>query len=543
MRRTSSRVTVLVAATIGALAAGLAPALQTSAAPAAAPAPPVVEFGECPRGYPQAAECARPRVPLDHDEPAGVTTRLFIARVPARDPDARIGSLFVNPGGPGGSAAEFAAFAARFFPAEVRDSFDIVGIDPRGIGGSSPVRCRATEDPPPFPRVAYPIRPREITRQIRNDEWLRDACRQRGNAILDHMTTADTARDMDLIRQALGDDQLSYYGISYGSQLGTTYAAMFPDSIRALVVDAVLDPIGWTTGRGDQARTLPFSARLKSQTGSYDSLVDAFAACDRAGRQRCALAGGAERTWRLMLRALSDGPVRVQGFGRLYYQDLVSQARGTLYSGPSIKRFFGVLERLSGRLLGGGDARGVGDALRSLERSLHDSARERLVPGPYGLHRWRPAARGGGGVVFPSFEGVACSDSLNPRRERKWAAAADTAERTGRWFGRVWTWFSGACARWPGDDSDAYRGPFDLETSAPLLVIGNTHDPATPYDTAITVADLFPRATLLTLDDYGHAAFASNDCIDAEVEDYLVDLRTPTPGRTCRAERPLFPRR
>lgn len=538
MRRTRARTSILAVATVGAVAAGLAPATPTVAGPAAAAAPPVIVFGDCPQGYPDRTECARTQVPLDHDEPAGVTTGLFLARVPARDTAARIGTLFVNPGGPGGSAAEFAAFAARFFPAEVRDSFDIVGIDPRGIGRSSPVRCRTSQDPPPFPRVAYPLRRREVDRQIRFDEWIRDACDQGGNAILDHMTTADTARDMDLVRQALGDDQLSYYGISYGSQLGTTYAAMFPDDVRALVVDGVLDPIGWTTGRGDQARTLPFSARLKSQTGSYDSLVDAFAACDRAGRARCALAGGAERTWRLMLRALADGPVRVQGFGRLYYQDLVSAARGVLYSRQAIPSFFRGLERLSGPLLEDRRPSVLAEAYRRLIRSQPDSLRDRLVPGPFGsVSAARPR------VLQPSFEGVACSDSLNPANERKWAAAADTAERTGRWFGRVWTWFSGACARWPGDDSDAYRGPFDLETSAPLLVIGNTHDPATPYDTAITVADLFPRATLLTLDDYGHAAFAASDCIDAEVEDYLVDLRTPTPGRTCRAERPLFPRR
>jgi hypothetical protein len=116
------------------------------------------------------------------------------------------------------------------------------------------------------------------------------------------------------------------------------------------------------------------------------------------------------------------------------------------------------------------------------------------------------------------------------------------AEHRGRWFGRPWTWLSGVCASWPGDDSDSYRGPFEADTSAPLLVIGNTHDAVTAYQGAVTVTDLFPRSRLLTLDDYGHAAFASSGCIDKHLGRYLVQLTLPPAGTVCAPEERLFPK-
>jgi len=543
------------------LLAGLFPGQVTTAGPVAgaggqlvevqAPVP-AINFGDCPRGYPKRVRCARAEVPIDYDAPDGETVSLFLTRRRARDAGARIGTLFANPGGPGGSAADFVAFGGTLFPDRVQDRFDIVGIDPRGIGGSAQVRCVTDADGVPFPRVPYPITRPQIKRQIAFDDFLRKTCRTGGSRILDHMTTADTARDMDLVRQGLGEDQISYYGISYGSYLGTTYAAMFPDSFRALAVDAVLDPIAWATGRRPgEFRTEPFSARLRSEVGAFESLVDAFAACDRVGKPRCALAGRAERTWRRMLRQLEDGPVQVEDFGKVHYQDLVGVALGSLYAREAIPPLFRLLEQLSRRLLDGqSSGPGVAAAAGSLRSALRTATRADLVPGPYvDRIRWLWGDRSATGAnarrvrFFPSFEGVSCSDTRNPRSETRWNAAARRAELRGRWFGRIWTWASSPCASWPGSGADAYRGPFDVETSAPLLVIGNTHDPATAYQGAVTVTDLFPRSGLLTLDDYGHAAFAANSCVDRHLGDYLVRLDLPTAGRVCRPEAGLFPRR
>ena len=189
--------------------------------------------------------------------------------MPAADPARRIGSLFLNPGGPGGSGVEFVVGAGPVpLHQEVRDRFDLVGFDPRGIARSTALRCFGTDRQwgPYFTAFAFPSR-RGGGSGWRRDRYLDEACARRGGALIDHMSTANVARDMDRLRQAVGDAKLSYYGVSYGSMLGQTYANMFPDNFRALVIDGVLDPVAWTTGAAGQ-RDLPFSTRLRSDQGA-----------------------------------------------------------------------------------------------------------------------------------------------------------------------------------------------------------------------------------------------------------------------------------
>src|SRR5581483_9435533 len=196
----------------------------------------------------------RIQVPLDYGNPSGPKISLVMARRLADDQAHRIGSLFVNPGGPGGPSAQFVSAAARLLGKVVQQRFDVIGVDPRGIGKSDRVVCQAQPGGPslpPYPPEAFPRGPNQVAGWLAYDEAEKNMCAKGGNAILDHMTTADTARDMDLIRQAVGDSQLSYYGISYGTMLGSTYAAMFPTHVRAMILDGVLDPVQWTTGRFD----------------------------------------------------------------------------------------------------------------------------------------------------------------------------------------------------------------------------------------------------------------------------------------------------
>jgi pimeloyl-ACP methyl ester carboxylesterase len=260
-------------------------------------------------------QCASVGVPLDYDDPNGAQISIAMVRLPATNPALRQGSLFINPGGPGGSGVDFAVFAAPFlFTQDVRDRFDIVGFDPRGIFRSRMLRCFGTPKQwaPYFTPFAFPITQAEVDAWIAADRYLDDACDQRGGGILDHMSTANVARDMDRLREAVGDSKLTYYGLSYGSMLGQTYANMFPNNFRALVIDGVLDPIAWTTGAPSQ-QGLPFSTRLRSDVGAQETLEEFFRLCD-AGGNACPLASaaGAKARYAALAETLLTGPIIIQ---------------------------------------------------------------------------------------------------------------------------------------------------------------------------------------------------------------------------------------
>jgi len=239
-------------------------------------------------------ECGTVQVPLDYNRPSGgATISLALVRLPAADQAHRIGSLFVNPGGPGGSGVDevLDAGSALFTGPgdEVRARFDIVGFDPRGIARSTALRCfgNPRQWGGAFTPFAFPSTPEEEQIWIAADLFLDGNCARRGGSIADHMSTANVARDLDVLRRAVGDEKLSYYGVSYGSYLGVTYANLFPNRVRALVVDGVLDPIEWATGVGNEGSTVPFSTRLKSDVGAHATLQEFFRLCD-AGGPACA---------------------------------------------------------------------------------------------------------------------------------------------------------------------------------------------------------------------------------------------------------------
>ena len=190
-------------------------------------------------------ECATVPVPLDYDHPSDQQIAIALTRLPASDPDRRIGSLFLNPGGPGGSGVDLVVGAGQtLYTPQIRARFDLVGFDPRGIMRSSGLRCLGSPKQAgrAFTPFFFPVTPDEEALRAEADRYLHHACEQRGTRIVDHMSTANVARDMDVLRQAVGDDKLSFAGVSYGSYVGVTYANMFPDRVRAVVVDGVIDP-------------------------------------------------------------------------------------------------------------------------------------------------------------------------------------------------------------------------------------------------------------------------------------------------------------
>jgi pimeloyl-ACP methyl ester carboxylesterase len=506
-----------VAVALACIALGIAPLAPPASAGTSAPAP--VSWTPCRDGF----QCASVQVPLDYDRPAGTTISLSLIRLPAGSPERRIGSLFINPGGPGGSGVDVVRGIAQFLPLELRGRFDIVGFDPRGIIRSTPLRCFDTFDQalsvlPPF---AFPVTPSEENVQRATDRALAEACAQRGGPILSHMSTADVARDMDYLRQALGDRKLNYLGYSYGSFLGQTYANLFPRRVRALVIDGVLDPVAWTTGRGDADRTVPFSTRLRSDQGAQATLGEFFRLCDAAGAD-CAFSGQARQRYAALAQRLRQHPIQVQDpSGATFtftYADLVASTLGALYASfiwPDLALFLADIESQA-------TAPTLGRALAKLRAGLGLAA------------PWQEP--------YPNYveggPGVFCSDSVNPDSFAAWQRAADDSEQRFGYFGRPWTWVSSVCLPWSDRaGQDRYLGPWTARTSSPVLVVGNYFDPATRYQGAVTASRLLPNSRLLSYAGWGHTAFLTgNFCIDNHVTRYLVTTRTPAAGTVCQPQ-------
>jgi pimeloyl-ACP methyl ester carboxylesterase len=318
------RRTVLTTVAAGLLASLLA-APTTAAAPPGSAGPPVPRLHWAPCG--DGLECTTARVPLDYDRPSGATITLALAliRLPASGPGRRIGSIFLNPGGPGTSGVDAVRQGGRsLFSAQVRARFDLVGLDPRGIGASTPLRCFDTLDQalgvlPPF---RFPVTAAEERLWVDADRTFAQACAGRGGPILDHTATTDVARDLDLLRQAVGDTQLTYVGLSYGAYLGATYANLFPAKVRALVLDGVPDPVAWATGRGDQAATWPLFNRVGSAEGAEATLGEFFRLCDQGGPACPFSQGDPRRRYRTLARRLLANPVQTPD-GPVGYADLV----------------------------------------------------------------------------------------------------------------------------------------------------------------------------------------------------------------------------
>jgi pimeloyl-ACP methyl ester carboxylesterase len=453
-------------------------------------------------------ECATVRVPLDHDNPRGAKISLALSRLPASEPGRRIGTIFLNPGGPGGSGVGLVqAVGKDLFTPEIRARFDLLGFDPRGIAGSTPLQCFDTTDDAlavlaPFP---FPYTRAEERTWLRADRAYASACDRRGGPIIDHMSTANVARDMDLLRRAVGDARMTFVGYSYGSYIGSTYANMFPEHVRAIVIDGVIDPVSYATGRGDQAETLPIDARLVSEQGSYQTLREFLALCD-AGGSTCAFSDGnpRQRFDRLARRLLANPIELPDGEGGTFlfaYQDLVISALVTMYNPTQWPDYAAFLQAV--------DEASLGAAARALAGIQERFGRQ---DEPYQQ-------------VLEGYAGVWCSDGDNPDDPSAWARAARAADRRWPYFGRAWNWAS-ICAVWPGQDRDRYAGPFNRRTANPVLVVGNLFDPATRYQDAVSTERMLPRARLLTVEGWGHTSLFLSTCADGVIARYLL-----APGR------------
>lgn len=450
--------------------------------PAADPSFPVgpVRWGPCTDDASLDTTCAEVEVPLDHGNPNGATITLALARRAALGPD-RLGTLFVNPGGPGASGVEF---VRRFDPHGLQDRFDVVSWDPRGVGASVPLDCddgaevlRGLDWSPDSDaeRAALDGAARAIA----------DDCAERHGDLLAHLSTEDTARDLDLLRRAVGDDRLTFVGFSYGTAIGQAYARLFPDRVRALVLDGVVDP-------RDRLAQL-----LANQTTAIEAAwATVNASCTPA--TSCPL----------------DDPAGTFGdlTARLDRSDLIEPTDGLSPARADIAAIITTYDT--------GLRRSWFDALAAA-RHGRDRPMIELADTYFGL------------ADYDAYVATVCVDGPRPSGSDGWdELAAGLTARSPR-FGATVANELRPCAFWSAAPVGT-PGPVRPDRLAPTLVVGGTDDPATPYAQAEAVAAMLPGARLLTYDAPGHVAFGRSACVQRAVVAYVTDLRLPAPGATCR---------
>ncbi|MFE0515165.1 alpha/beta hydrolase [Streptomyces sp. NPDC058964] len=460
-------------------------------------------------------DCATAKVPLDYANPDGRTIELAVVKRKATGPGRRIGTLFFNPGGPGGPGTVQMPQNYEFFPREVRERFDIVSWDPRGVGNSTAVNCFASPEEAgawmSSKPAGFPVGEKERKRWIAAFADQANRCMQRDPELLRHVSTADTARDLDQLRQAVGDAQLTYFGISYGSFLGATYANLFPGKVRAMTIDSNIDPQAWTNHASDAGPRLTTFLRMGSDRGASAILDRFLALCGSVTTDHCAFSAGSPKATRdkfdQLMKRLREHPV-----GPWTYAATVGDA----VSGLDI----------------------VHPGWTDLAGRLQDLWQGRVprqptplppppVPNPY------TGDEQGGAVL--------CSDSPNPRDPGVYHALEEASALHAGDTGRFWTWAAEPCATWPAVAANRYRGPWNKQTAHPVLVVGTTHDPATPYADAQAMTRELADARLLTDHGYGHTALLNpSSCVNDYESRYFIDGALPPIGTTCLPDAPPF---
>jgi pimeloyl-ACP methyl ester carboxylesterase len=445
--------------------------------------------GAGPAGY----QCATLQVPLDYADPAQGTIGIALDRHPATG--HAIGSLVTNPGGPGVSGVDYLPSLVGELPAAMTERFDIVGFDPRGVGRSDPVTCgtgpqldrELSVDPGPTTAAGFAA-------LVGAARAFAAGCEARSGRILPYVSTADAARDLDRIRAALGDAKLTYLGFSYGTFLGATYASLFPTHVRAMVLDGALDPALGPIAFDDE------------QSAALEAEFVAFLTSCSAGSCGWRPAGSPAAGYDALLARVRAHPVAVAGRGQ-------SVGAAALLYGTAAALYTPQTWPLLGRALAELEA---GDGAPILD--LFDSYVGRQADGTYQN-------------TVEAETAVDCLDSPAPSLARL-RADAPAAAQAAPVFGLLDLYSEADCSVWP-TPATGKVGPIRAAGSPPIVVVGTTHDPITPYAWAKALAGQLARGVLLTRTGYGHTAYGASACVRTAVDRYLLTLQPPAPGTVC----------
>ncbi|MGO4361495.1 alpha/beta hydrolase [Terrabacter sp. RAF57] len=447
-------------------------------------------------------ECATMEVPVDYAKPTGDRFTLALRKAPATQPSKRLGSLVINPGGPGGSGVEYAQYSSFVFSPGVRAAYDIVGFDPRGIGASSPVRCLSNSDMDLlFSADPTPDSAAERSTLLADVDGVTKRCAARGGARAMHMSTTEVARDMDVMRVLLGDEKLNFFGGSYGTFLGAIYADTFPKKVGRMVLDSAMSP--------NQTEQQEMTYDIQGFESSIDAFIDwcvarpdcALGSDKAAARQKIVdLLDSVEKngltTTKPGLPRIGEGWVGFAIFMCLYSDQ----------SWPTLDK--GLAQAFTGK----------GDILLAKGMSVV----ERGITGDYAPSTYLQA-------MIP----VRCADWPRSTADPTLVAEQKKAKAAHPLWARMTGELYDNCRTWP----TAGRTPEGATLAAgadPILVIGNERDPATPIGGTKQLAKDLASGILLTSDHDGHGTYyAGNSCVDSAVDGYLLRGTAPADGTTC----------
>lgn len=482
-------------------------------------------WGRCPSGgaggpdpiRDPAMQCATLSVPLDHAQPQGERLTLTVERLPAAGPGQRLGTLVVIDGAPGAADALSLRAIARALPATLRSRFDLVSWRRRGTGSRAQpaaLHCWPSEEEARAWRLrqplSLPVGEGEQSRWLESWAELARACQRHQARLLPHLSSADSARDLELLRQALGERLLRLRASGVASLIGATYANLYPRSLGALVLDGPVDPLTW----GDNGNPLAVEGtdyRLERDLGTGATLMAFLRSCAAAGRTRCAFAPAApgasqalvDQRYAELLARLRQGPLR-WGERRLGTGEVFTQLRQRLQTVPS-----------NGST---GGWQGVGRFLDALSRG---GAKE--APADTPLEDTAPE----------QALALRCSESPNPRQPAVIQGLAERARGRSGPLGSWVVWGDARCAAWP-QAAAPYPGPWTTPTPVPVLVIGHRFDPVSPFQSSLAMARELQQGLLLSVNGFGHTVLRNpSACVAGYETAYVLSGLVPPLGTVC----------
>jgi pimeloyl-ACP methyl ester carboxylesterase len=447
-------------------------------------------------------ECAEIEVPVDYQNPGDASLTLALKKLPAKQSSNKVGSLLINPGGPGGSGTDYVTYAEDAFGKRLMDSFDIIGFDPRGVALSTPLDCLTDKEVDEF--IAFdgtPDTDQELKDSLQLSINLAKGCEAIENNLIAHVGTQEAARDMDIIRELVGDEKLNFLGASYGTYLGGMYAELFPEKVGRLVLDGAVDP------------SLSGVEQSFDQAVGLDTALERFVE-DCPKHDDCPLtqtgAGGIKEI-RDFLDSLDAKPLKTEDPERILTQAMgVYAVAGFLYS----DEWWSYMRQSLATAFDGDGT----DLL-----SIVDLFNERKNDGTFATN------------ATEAIYAINCFDEPSDATEELVREFAKTWIKDAPVFGDYLAWGNLACTIWPVKDPNPIN-KFVAQGAAPIVVVGTKYDPATPYKWALGLSSQLTSSVLLTYEGDGHTAYMrGSECIDKEIENYLVDGTIPAKNIICPA--------